>query len=66
MDMIIDLIILIFTVVFCTVFPLWRWYQPKIEIIVLVKRRIVYLCYNKYERSEYKGRVHKPLFEVQW
>lgn len=49
---------------FCVVTPLWRWYQPKIEVVASVRHYKVYLWYNQYDGAEYKGRVHKYLFEI--
>ena len=45
------------------VFPLWKWYQPKIEVVVLVKNYRVYLWYNKWNGA-YKRRTYKYLFEI--
>lgn len=59
-----ETIVLIAILLFCVVFPLWRWYQPKIEVVVLVKHFRVYLLYNKWDGSNYKGRVCKYLFEI--
>lgn len=56
--------ILIILVLFCIVIPAWRWYQPKIEIVVLVKHYRIYLWYNKYDGAEYRGRAYKYLFEI--
>lgn len=58
----IGLIILILS--FCIIFPLWKWYQPKIEVVALVKNYRVYLWYNKYDGTIYIGRVYKYLFEI--
>lgn len=59
-----DTILLILILFFCVITPLWRWYQPKIEVVVLVKHYRVYLWYNKYDGAEYRGRVYKYLFEI--
>lgn len=56
--------ILIILVLFYIVIPAWRWYQPKIEVVVLIKHFRVYLWYNKYDGAEYKGRVYKHLFDI--
>lgn len=49
---------------FCIIIPLWRRYQPKIEVVVLVKHFRIYLWYNKWDGANYKGRVYKYLFEI--
>ena len=59
-----EAILLILIFFLCIVYPLWKWYQPKIEVVVLVKHYRVYVWYNKYDRAEYKGRVYKYLFEI--
>lgn len=59
-----EAILLILIFFLCIVYPLWKWYQPKIEVVVLVKHYRVYLWYNKYDGAEYRGRVYKYLFEI--
>lgn len=59
-----EAILLILIFFFCVVTPLWRWYQPKIEVVALVRHYRVYLWYNQYDGGEYKGRVYKYLFEI--
>lgn len=59
-----EAILLIFIFFLCIAYPLWKWYQPKIEVVVLVKHYRVYLWYNKYDGAEYRGRVYKYLFEI--
>ena len=59
-----DIVLLIFIFLFCIVLPLWRWYQPKIEAVALVKHYRVYLWYNKWDGAYYRGRVYKYLFEI--
>ena len=49
---------------FCVVFPLWIWYQPEIEVVVLIDHYRVYLWYNKWNGANYEGRVYKYLFEI--
>lgn len=44
--------------------PLWIWYRPEIEVVVLVKHYRIYLWYNRYDEEEYVGRVYKYLFEI--
>lgn len=64
MTMISDIIILIIVFLFCIIHPLWRWYEPKIEAVALVEHYRIYLWYNSYNGTEYKGRVYKYLFEI--
>lgn len=59
-----EAILLISIFFLCIVYPLWKWYQPKIEVVVLIKHYKVYLWYNKYDGAEYRGRVYKYLFEI--
>lgn len=59
-----EAILLILIFLLCIVHPLWRWYQPKIEVVALVRHYRVYLWYNQYDGAEYKGRVYKYLFEI--
>ena len=59
-----NIILLILILFFCVVFPLWRWYQPEIEIIILIDHYRVYLWYNKWNGANYEGRVYKYLFEI--
>ena len=47
------------------VIPLLIYYEPKIEVVVLVKYYRVYLWYNKWDYYIYrKERVYKLLFEI--
>lgn len=62
--LVMDAVLLIILFLFCIVFPLWRWYQPKIEVVVLVKHFRVYMWYNKWDGPDYRGRVYKYLFEI--
>lgn len=57
-------LLIIIILVLWVIFPLWRWYQPKIEVVVLIKHYRVYLGYNKWDGTDYKGRVYKYLFEI--
>lgn len=41
----------------------YKYYEPKIEVVVLVKHYRVYLRYNRYDGPVYK-RVYKFLFEI--
>lgn len=59
-----DTLLLIILLAFCIIYPPLKVYQPKIEIIVLAKHYRIYLWYNKWIDSEYKGRVYKCLFEI--
>ena len=59
-----EVILLIFISFFCIVYPLWKWYEPKIEIVVLYKHHKVYLWYNEYDGAIYRGRICKYLFEI--
>ena len=59
-----EAILLTFIFLLYIVYPLWKWYQPKIEVVVLVKHYRVYVWYNQYDGAEYKGRVYKCLFEI--
>lgn len=58
-----EAILLILIFFLCIVYPLWKWYQPKIEVVVLVKHYRVYMWYNKYDRPMCK-RVYKFLLEI--
>lgn len=58
-----DYIILVFTVLII-LYTLYKHYEPKIEIIVLIKHYKVYLSYNKWDGSRFKGRAYKYLFKV--
>ena len=62
--LVMDIVILILIFLLCIVYPLWRWYQPKIEVVTLAGHYRVYLWYNQYDGVEYKGRVYKYLFEI--
>lgn len=44
--------------------PLYKYYEPKIEIIVLIKHYRIYLRYNTWDGPCYKRRVYKYLFEI--
>lgn len=57
-----EFILLIFVVFICFWIP-YKYYEPKIEVVVLVKHYRVYLWYNKYDGPVYK-RVYKYLFEI--
>lgn len=57
-----EYILLIF-VVFLFLWIPYKYYEPKIEIIELVKNYRVYLWYNKWEGPACI-RVHKFLFET--
>lgn len=59
-----NIALLILILFFCIVLTLWKWFQPEIEIVVLIDRYRVYLWYNKWAGTEYKGRVYKYLFEI--
>ena len=59
----VDTILLILILLLYIAFPLWKLYRPTIEIVVLVRKRKIYLWYNKWSKSEYKGRVYKCLLE---
>lgn len=41
----------------------YKYYEPKIEVVVLVKHYRVYLWYNRWDGPVYK-RVYKYLFEI--
>lgn len=43
---------------------LWRYYEPKIDVVILVKHYRIYLQYNKWNGSGYKERICVFLFEV--
>ena len=59
-----EAILLILIFLFCIVLLLWKWYQPKIEVVMLVKHYRVYLYYNKWYGADYRVRVYKYLFEI--
>lgn len=59
-----DIVLLIAIFLLCIIFPLWKWYQPKIDIVVLTKNYRIYLWYNKWDGAEYRGRVYKHLFDI--
>lgn len=59
-----DIVLLIAIFLLCIIFPLWKWYQPKIDIVVLTKNYRIYLWYNKWDGAEYRGRVCKHLFDI--
>lgn len=59
-----EAILLTFIFFLCMVYPLWKWYQPEIEVVVLVKHYRIYLWYNQYDGAEYRGRAYKYLFEI--
>ena len=59
-----ETIVLTLIFIFCVIFPLWKWYRPKIEIIQLIKGYSVYIVYNKWDGPDYKGRVAKHLFDI--
>lgn len=56
--------LVLFFITFMFLWISYRYYEPKIEIVVLVKHYRVYLWYNKYDGSNYKVRVYKFLFEI--
>ena len=58
-----DIIILV-VVLLCDIFLLWKLYEPKIEVVVLIKHYRIYLWYNKWEGGNFKGRAYKYLFEI--
>ena len=62
--LVMDIVILILIFLLCIVLPLWKWYQPKIEVVTLARHYRVYFWYNQYDGAEYKGRVYKYLFEI--
>lgn len=55
---ILTLVLLIF------IWALYKHYEPKIEVVVLVKHHRVYLWYNKWDGPRYQGRFYKYLFEI--
>nr|DAH01964.1 MAG TPA: hypothetical protein [Crassvirales sp.] len=59
-----DIMILITVLLFCTIWPMFRHYEPKIEVVVLISHYRVYLWYNAWDGPCYKGRVYKYLFEI--
>lgn len=59
-----DSFILLILIITVCVLHVLSWYQPKIEVVALVKHYKVYLWYNKYDGAEYKGRIYKYLFKI--
>ena len=59
-----DTLLLIILLAFCIIYPPLKVYQPKIEVVVLIKHYRVYLWYNKWDGADYEGRVYKYLFEI--
>ena len=58
-------LLLLLTLIICIVIPLLIYYEPRIDIVVLVKHYRVYLWYNKWDHYIYrKERVYKLLFEI--
>lgn len=55
--------IIVIIVFLMVLWMLFKHYEPKIEVVVLIKRIRVYLWYNKWDGPYYKGRVYKYLFE---
>lgn len=54
---------LLILVSFIVIWLVYKHYNPKIEMVGLVKHYRVYLWYNKYDGLVYK-RVYKFLFEI--
>lgn len=62
-----NIMVLIILLLLCTISPLlllYEYYKPKIEIIILDKHYKIYLWYNQWKDSEYKGRISKYLFKI--
>lgn len=57
-----DWIILVIMVLII-LYLLFSYFQPKIEIVFLVKKHRVFLWYNKWEGQSRK-RVYKSLFDI--
>lgn len=57
-----DYIILI-SVIITFLWMLYRYYEPKIEVVVSVKHYQIYLWYNKWDGG-YRGRAYKYLFKI--
>lgn len=58
-----EYIVLIF-VAFMSIWIPYKHYEPKIEVVPLVKHFRVYLWYNRYDGPRYQGRVYKYLFKI--
>ncbi len=56
--------IFVIVLIFCLILPLYKLYEPRIDVVVLFKHYQVYLWYNKYEEGVYTGRTYKYLFEI--
>lgn len=58
------LIIVLSYLVLCFIVSAWRHYEPHIDIVSSKEGSEVYLWYNLWEKSYYKGRVYKHLFTI--
>lgn len=55
--------IILAIMVFILLWLLYGYFEPKIEIVLLYKKRRVFLWYNEWEGQSRK-RVYKPLFDI--
>ena len=57
---------IIFTIWFllCIAFPLYLRYHPSIEVVPIIDHYNVYLWYNMWDGSEFRGRVYIYLFKI--
>lgn len=59
-----DTLFILILLFLCIISLLWKYYQPKLEIIEINNKFEIYLWYNEWVDSVYQGRIRKYLFKI--